>query len=54
MRFFFSFEQQAIKKWRGLGEWRWMNILYEGVYKCMKLEKDTISKKEWRQPQEEG
>jgi hypothetical protein len=37
--------QQAMKKMeRGLGEWRWMNVLYERDYNCMKLQEKMNEK----------
>ncbi len=40
------FERQAMKKMKiGLGEWRWMNVLYECDYKCLKLKKIKINVK---------
>jgi hypothetical protein len=29
-------EEQTSNEERGLGEWRWMNLLYECGYECMK------------------
>jgi hypothetical protein len=42
----FPSEKQAMKKMeRGSGEWRWMNVLYERDYNCMKLKKKMNEKR---------
>jgi hypothetical protein len=40
LREVFPSQRQAMKKMeRGIGEWRWMNVLYESDYDCMKMKR---------------